>query len=812
MKNFPELPVFQHLDTIKRHLTADRTIVIEAEPGAGKTMLIPALLREISGEGMTLLVEPRRIAARAAACGIARMHGWEIGRETGFSVRGEHCRCRENGILAVTPGILLQMLQHDPVLEDVSGLIFDEFHERSMENDLALALVLDMRESLREDLRLAVMSATMDSDRNGRFLHAPVVRIPGRSFPVKISYQEIPPDLRELPVNVARTVLKNLAGADGDILIFLPGLREINVCREILEKTLEPEFVLHSLHGSLPLAGQQAALAPAPPGKKKIILATNVAESSLTIDGVTMVIDSGWEKQPVWHPGSQMNFLENRRITGASAGQRAGRAGRTAPGQAVRCYSKVTFDNLIPEKEPELLSADLAGFLLMIRCWGSEISQLRWLDMPPDAAVNSAEKLLKKLALLTPEGRPTASGRRAAGLPLHPRLAAMMIAAPPGLRKEAAKLAACLEEKDDHLHFNSADLNLRLSEMHSSRKNYHIQHTVAARLLQEFPPGEADGSEDSGLLIAAAFPEWIGRNRSRHGTVYQLSGGGGACLAESDYLREAEFLAIARLDGSSGGGNNPIRLALPVKQQSLEKHFAHAITSETVTFFDPESGRTAAFSERKLGSLVLNRTPAAVPPGEAVTALLKEAFRRNIQLPPPEDKRGCSLLKRIRFAGNCGTAELPEKDEELILALAPYFPEKITTFADLKKVDWYDLLGNITDYAARSEIDRLCPEYFTAPTGMKFAIDYSGEQPVLAIQIQQLYGVKVHPVIGKNRLPLKIELLSPARRPVQITSDLPGFWQGSWKLVRSEMRSRYPKHEWPEDPANAQPMRRSIKQ
>ena len=802
MNNFPELPVFQHLDEISAALASGGAAVIAAEPGAGKTMLIPVLIREIAPRGLTILVEPRRIAARAAAYGIAGMHNFTVGRETGFSVRGEQCRCQPDGILAVTPGILLQMLQHDPFLDGISAVVFDEFHERSLESDLALTLACDSRSSLRDDLMIAVMSATMDSTRIAAFLNAPQIRVPGRGFPIDIRYRETDNDLRELPRQITRTVLENIHSSDGNILVFLPGAEEIRQTALILQPPLADNFAIHLLHGSLSLEQQRTALSAEPDGKRKIILATNIAESSLTIDSVRCVIDSGWEKRAVWHPGSQMTFLEHSRITKASAAQRAGRAGRTAPGVAIRCYNRFTFEQFAENITPEILNAELSALLLAAGCWGSDVNSLSWLDAPPQPAVDTAAALLRKLGLFSPENRPTPAGKLASTLPVSPRIAAMMIHSPASLRRTAAEFAAILEEKDDFLRFDSADLHERIAAMYSSPRKYQLQRTIFDRLMKIFPPAPPQTDDDPGLPIALAFPEWIARNRSEMGTVYQLANGSAARLQEHDFLRKSPFLAIARLDGSATSGNSAIRLAVPIGKSTLEHFFSEHISESTSTIFDPESEKLLSFRETKLDDLILNRRPCATDPATALPALIKECARRSISLPPPEDKRATALFDRIRFARTCGMDELPDLSDitAFLLSAANFFPSGISSINELKKVDFYNLLRSAIDFSTLAEVDRLCPEYFTAPSGRRFRIDYSAEQPTLPIIIQELYGIDTHPSVGKKRMPLRLELLSPARRPVQITSDLPGFWRGSWSLVRTEMRSRYPKHLWPSTP------------
>ena len=800
MNPFPDLPVFRQLDEITRALSTSGKAVISAEPGAGKTMLVPVLVRELAPPGLTILVEPRRIAARAAAYGIARMHNFTAGTETGFAVRGEQLKCNKNGILAVTPGILLQMLQNDPFLSGVSAVVFDEFHERSLESDLALTLTLDASSSLRDDLLLIVMSATMDSERAGAFINAPVITVPGRSFPIDIRYRETPADLRELPRHTARAILENIHSTDGNILVFLPGAEEIRQTRLILEPALDENFTICPLHGSLSLEEQRAAIAPLRDSRRKIILATNVAESSLTIDSVRCVIDSGWEKRAVWHPGAQMTFLEYTRITKASAAQRAGRAGRTAPGIAIRCYNRFTFEQFHENITPEILNSELSSLLLAVSCWGSDVNTLSWLDAPPAPAVAAATELLRKLGLFSAENRPTPAGQRAATLPVSPRIAAMMILSPPSLRRSAAAFAAILEEKDDFRRFNSADLLERVAKMLSSPQTYRLQYTIFTRLLKEFPPASPQTDDDPGLPIALAFPEWIARNRSAHGTVFQLANGSAAKLQEDDFLRQSPFLAVARLDGNSSSANSAIRLAVPIEKSTIELFFAHRISEYNSTSF--ENDKISSFCETKLDELTLSRRPCPVPPGAALPALIKECSRRLISLPPPENKRSCALFERIRFAHSCGMDELPDLNDPagFFISISHFFPPEISSINELKKADFYTIIRSAVDFSLLTELDRLCPEYFTAPSGHKFRIDYSAGEPTLPIIIQELYGIDSHPCVGRNRIPLRLELLSPARRPVQITSDLPGFWRGSWSLVRTEMRGRYPKHLWPETP------------
>lgn len=809
-----DLPVSAILPELGNILRSSGSVVVHAAPGAGKTMLVPEFIHRLAPDGQTILVEPRRIAARAAAAGICALHGLTPGKDCGFAVRGEKNAVPGCGILVVTPGILLQMLQNDMELPGISALIFDEFHERSLESDLAFTLALDVRDSLREDLRLCVMSATLDTDRIGEFLHAEVLHAPGRSFPVETVYRPFAADLKALPGECARTVLEILPRSEGDMLVFLPGAAEIDKTFAMLQNALTENISLTRLHGSLPFDIQKQVLRPSVPGQRRVILATNVAESSLTIDGVRCVIDSGWEKTSVFHHGAGMSFLELRRITIDSAEQRAGRAGRTAPGLAVRGWDAFQESSFLPHRIPEIINCDLSQLVLSLAAWGASADSLRWLDPPPEAGLLSAAKTLTDLGMLDSSGKLTPLGAKAAALPVQLRSAAIMLNAPTESRFLAASLTAILEERDEYRNYAGADLRDRLNLWETHPERFHIQHTIRERLMKIFPgPREFHG--DAGTLIAPAFPEWIGACRTRHGTEFRLAGGRAATLQENDPLRGADFLAIAALDGS-GSKDGVIRLAIPIDKNDLETLFKDRISTETEVSFDPANDRFTACEMRKFGSLPLSSRPCPLPDNESLSrALIKEALRRNIQLPPPEAAAACRLLNRVRTGRNAGMSELPDLSPEnlplILKETAPSFLRGVNSFAGLKKAPWYDILSSTLDYRQKCELDRLCPECFRSPAGMEFKIDYSSDTPTLAIPVQQLYGVKTHPCIGINRTPLKLELLSPAMRPFQITSDLPGFWAGSWALAVKEMRSRYPKHLWADDPANAEPMRRSVK-
>ena len=815
------LPVAAMLPQLEECFNTGTPVVIQAAPGAGKTMLVPPALSRCAGDGMVILIEPRRIAAKAAAAGIAWFNGFELGRECGFAVRGESCRSGECRILAVTPGVYLNMLNRDPELAGVAGVIFDEFHERSVECDLALALTLELRTVLRPELKLVVMSATLDAGKVAELLGAVTVNVPGREFPVETIYRSGGGELFKVPGAAAAEVMRALPEYEGNILVFLPGKGEISRCMELLQNSgvgSGGKVKLYELHGSLPLAQQSAVLRPEAPGWRKVILATNVAESSLTIDDVRVVIDSGWERRMRFSPGAGLSFLEPCRITLASAAQRAGRAGRSAPGVALRLWDKLDERNFSAHTVPEILECDLSAVALAVAAWGSRAAALPWLTPPPEGAYSQAEKSLQKLGLLDGKCRLTPAGKRAAALPVHPRLGAMLLAAEgSGKTALAAEIAALLSENDFRSGGSGCDLRLYLSALQEKPGRFKMVKQSSQHLREIFHcSGEKLCASDiagCGMVLAAAFPEWVGRRREGKAEIYQFSGGGAGVLADGDTLQGEEFIAVAKLDGISGR-NSRISLAAPVSAAEIEKLFSSRIRETISTTFDPASGRAGAVAERRLGEVVFSAHPVAVDGETAAAAVLDEALRRKIVLFEADSSAG-RLLARIGFAarsGEEGFAGFAGEDMEAMLREAAMpFIGRVRDFAALLKAPWYDIVSSLLSYELRHKLDTLFPDSYRAPSGAEFKIDYSGEQPTLSLKIQHLYGEKRHPAVGSRKIPLRLEMLSPAMRPVQISCDLPGFWQGSWQLVRREMRGRYPKHEWPEDPANAEPMRNSVR-
>lgn len=811
------LPVGAVLPELFAALRSAGGAVLAAAPGAGKTTLVPgACLDEPEFvSGRILLLEPRRVAARAAARRIASLLGEPVGRRVGYIVRGDSRYSAETRILVVTEGVLIRRIQEDPALEDTALVIFDEFHERSLDADLGLALVLDLRGALRPELKVLVMSATLETGAVSRLLgDVPVIEAPGRQFPVEQRWSAPGTLDRFHPAPaVARACAGLYREKAGDMLVFLPGMAEIEATRALLE-TMLPEALLLTLHGSLSPAEQDRALQPAPPGRRKVVLATNIAESSLTIDGVTLVVDSGLERRLRYSPAAGISFLELGRISQASAAQRSGRAGRTAPGTALRLWSELEHRSLEVRTRPEILDADLAGLALELAAWGAAPADLAWLDPPPEAGFSAAQQLLTELGALDREGKLTPRGRKLAALPIHPRLGMMLLrSAELGLAPLGAELAALLEERDIRRSFSGADLRDRVERMRRHPGEFRNQLVIKRQLLSLLREKEAPiPVEKCGLLTAFAYPGRIGRARGRHSAGYLLSGGSGARLEEGDALCREEFLAVARLDGAAGR-EAVIRLAAPLEPEDLELLFADGVTTGVTVEFDPERERAVAREELRFGALLLKSTPVEPPPGALPRAVLEAALERKLELPPPEQKAARRLLERVRYAAKQEPERYPDWSEEVFRRLlpelaAPFLPE-LRSFSGLARADFLTVLRTALGPDRLRELDRDYPESFTSSAGAAHKIDYSGAVPTLPVRVQEMYGVRVHPVLGRSRQPLRVELLSPAGRPVQVTTDLPGFWSGNWPLVRKEMKGRYPKHFWPEDPAGALPTTRT---
>ena len=791
-----ELPVSGVLEELKTVLAGHPAAVLAAPPGSGKTTLVPQSLLSIARK--VIMLEPRRLAARAAAHRIAELLDSEPGDIAGYRVRGEQCTGPDTRIEVVTEGVLTRMLQQDPELTGVDILIFDEFHERHLEGDLALALALDSASALRPDLKILVMSATLDEKAAAELLgDAPIVRCGGTLFPVKEHWGNgfgNPADAGKRAAAMACHALRN---EPGDILIFLPGYREIMEAAELLENNAGPDVRVIPLFGSMDFKQQKAALQPAPEGIRKIVIATNIAESSLTIEGIRTVIDSGLERVAKFDPASGMEQLITARSARSSMRQRAGRAGRLAPGAVYRFCTESEFLQSPADRLPEICTADLTTLVLELACWGARPEDLRWLDQPPKPAWQEGKVLLQKLGALDDSGRLTPRGKAMSKYPAHPRLAGMLLTAKDtGLTPLAAELAALVTERD--IGGESADLRERLDRWRARPKAFPALNAARDALLHSAGCRYRElDEEDAPRLLAQAYPDRIGRRRG-HG--FLLSGGRGAAFPQGDSLGHQEWIVAAHLDGA--GANARIRLALPYSEELLRQDFQTA-SGETVRL---ENDRVTAFREEVFGAIVLQSTRLAVPDAEQAAALLAEVIRQRGENILSLNTDASAWLTRLRFACRCEPAAWhdPAENWEELLLLAD-----VRSVDDLRRADWKNIFLQWLTYPLAQKLDTEYPERFLTPAGSRLRIDYSGERPVLAVKVQEMYGQKDHPMLAGGKWPLLLELLSPAGRPVQITGDLPGFWTGSWENVRKEMRGRYPKHVWPDDPANTAPTTRA---
>ncbi len=816
-------------------------LVIQAPPGSGKTTLIPlALLDEawLSGRSIIML-EPRRLAARMAARRMAYLLGEAVGETVGYRVRLESKVGPRTRIEVVTDGVFLRRLQRDPELSGVAAILFDEVHERGLETDLALALCREAQQALRPDLRLVAMSATLDAAPFAALLgDAPVVTAEGRAFPVEIRWR---PPAANTRIEQATTdcIRQAMGETEGDMLVFLPGQGEIRRTMTRLQDAGLPENVsVMPLYGDLSPAEQDAAIQPSPAGRRKVVLATSIAESSLTIEGVRVVVDAGLMRQASFSPRTGMSGLETVKVSQASAEQRAGRAGRVAPGVCYRLWAEAAHGGLAKFSAPEIANADLAPLALDLAVWGArDAAALPWLDPPPAPALAQARKLLHDLGALdhagVGEGNVTPHGRAMAELPLHPRLAHMVIRGQAkGLGALACMLAALLSERDIARSGGphgprDADLRWRLDMLlradrkaapHGMRVDEGAVRQIR-KLAEDWRrridarPHHGD-TEATGLLLALAYPDRVAKKRGQQAGSYLMSGGRGARLDELDALCREPYLAIGELDGAQADAR--VYLAAPLSEAEIEAELGDAIqTTESVVWDDREKA-VLARRQRRLGALVLKERMLDKPDPDALRAALLEGIRKAglDALPWTAGLRQwqarVALLRRtLPQAANwpdCSDAALLEGLDDW---LSPYL-DGLGKLSQLAGIDLHAALTGRLNYAERKLLDAEAPTHWIVPTGNALAIDYAaGDMPVLAVRLQEMFGERETPSIAGGRVKLLLHLLSPARRPLQVTADLAGFWQSSYRSVRAEMRGQYPKHEWPEDPANAAPTARA---
>ena len=854
MRPFDPLPIDAALPDLTAALRARPNAVLVAPPGAGKTTRVPlALLDEPWARGGKLiLLEPRRLAARAAADRMAQNVGEEVGGIVGLRMRLGSKIGRTTRIEVVTEGVFARMILDDPALTGIAGVLFDEFHERSLDADLGLALALDAQGALREDLRLLVMSATLDGARVAGLLgDAPVIRSEGRAFPVETRYLGRDPD-RRIDELVADAVVRALRADPGSLLVFLPGQGEIRRVERLLrERIADPAVDLAPLYGALDRAEQDRAVAPSLPGRRKIVLATSIAETSLTIEGVRVVIDCGLSRVPRYEPDIGLTRLETVRVSRAGADQRRGRAGRTEPGVCYRLWHEAANGALEPYGRPEILSADLSSLLLDCAAWGvTDPATLPFLDAPPRAALSEARALLADLGALDGDGRLTEIGRQLRALPLPPRLAKMVVTAgSEGRAREAADLAAVLVERglggdavdvSERIERFRRDRSRRADDMRRLARGWaaaatsplegEVERTggapgegrgatspVGAALPP--PPGRSDRSdstspihgEGAGPLLALAYPDRLAKARGRAGE-FLLANGRGAALDAHERLAREPFLAVAEITG--GGASSRIVAAAPISLAEIEEAAGARITDAEETTFDRDAGALRARAVRRLGALVLSERPRPIPATDDAARLLARGLAGLGLDALPWSKALAQWRERVLFLRRSEGEEWPDLSDAALQRsaetwLAPHLVGK-AGLADLGADDLAAALRVLLPWPLQRRLETEAPTHVEVPTGSRIPVDYGApDGPVLAVRVQELFGLDTHPSIAGGRVPLILHLLSPAHRPIQITRDLPGFWRGSWAAVKADMRGQYPKHPWPDDPLGAAPTRRA---
>lgn len=820
------LPIESVLPKLVSAVERSKKVVLSAEPGAGKTTRVPlALLNAPWVSGKIVMLEPRRIAAQSAARYMARSLGERVGETVGYRIRGDSKVSGKTRLEVVTEGVLTRYLHEDPSLSGISVLIFDEFHERSIHADLGLAFALETADSLREDLRILVMSATIDTDAVAALLGrkeepSPVIECPGRVFPVETHY--LPPDRNEsLDGAVTRAVISSLKRDDGDILVFLPGraeiLRAIGKVGERLSAELKSSVELCPLYAEVGEDGQQRALSPATAGKRKVIFATTIAETSLTINGVRVVIDSGVTRVPRYDVRRGMTELSTLTVSQASADQRKGRAGREAPGVCYRLWPES--ESLPKSHPPEIVNADLLPLALELALWGTrDIRELLLLDYPPSSSLDGARKMLQTLGAIDLEGRITQHGKAMARLGVHPRVAHMVLR---GAENESAALAceiAALLEERDVLSGRSQDVDLasRWHAFREARSDGSLHRTKRhAERLKELVGCQGERSLDASLsiggLVALAFPDRIGMQRGPNSRRYLLSGGGGAELPEKSFLVRHRFLAVAAVDG--GTAHAKIFLAEPVAEEELRSLFNPELRREREVAWDGESIR--ARECLYLFQLPLHETPVEAGADELLKILLAVCAERGIEnLPFSESTLGFISRSEWARGRGLGGSTWPDLSNAVLSAtcgewLGPYLYGK-RSLQELNAEELHAAVVSRFTRAQLRELDELAPSHYELPTGTAARIDYSNpEQPFISVLLQELFGARDTPKIGGGEVSLTVHLLSPARRPLQVTRDLSSFWRNAYTEVRKEMLGRYPKHHWPEDPLSAAPTKRA---
>lgn len=823
--SLPTLPVSEILADLSRALDEGSHAILSAPPGAGKTTIIPLhLLNEPwCRTGRILLLEPRRLAARAAASRMASLLGEQVGDTVGYRMRLDSRVSARTRIEVITEGVFTRMILDDPELSSVVAVVFDEFHERSLDADFGLALALDVQSALRPDLKILVMSATLDTERISQLIPAaPVLQSTGRSFPVEIRHRDRAGGTR-IEDGMADAIVDMHRSEPGSILAFLPGQAEIRRVAERIAPRLGEATRVVPLYGNLTQQEQDAAIRPARDGQRKVVLATSIAETSITIDGVRIVIDSGLQRLPVFEASTGITRLETVRVSRASADQRAGRAGRTEPGIALRLWHAGQ-NSAMPEfSPPQILASDLSAFALDLAHWGvHDPGTLAFIDQPPVAALAEARALLTRLGALDASLALTDKGRRMRDLGVEPRLAAMAIEAERhGQAEMACRLAIMLGEQglggtdldlDERLRRFASDGSERARAARRLAGNLASQlgKASAARTRETVPTDTGRGTMTAGQALLFAYPDRAAIARGARGR-FVMANGRGAEMAETERLAAAKMLVIADLTGRAAQGR--ILAAAEISREDIETLTPGGLERREEVSFDPASRQVRARRTVRYGALLLEEAPLPAPTGAALVAGLADGVRQLGLTGLPFGKASEQLRNRVGFLRTTLGEAWPDlSDEALIARLDDWFVPfqgNSRSLEALSAASLHDGLRSLLPHDLQRELDRLAPTHFTAPTGQSHPIRYDGAEPTVALRVQELYGLTDHPRIGGGKLPLLLELTSPAHRPIQTTRDLPGFWQGSWKDVRADMRGRYPKHEWPEKPAEAKPTTRA---
>ncbi|MEM9967661.1 MAG: ATP-dependent helicase HrpB [Pseudomonadota bacterium] len=795
------LPIDALLPEIVAALEKSGRLVLQAPPGAGKTTKVPlAMLKARICAGKIVMLEPRRLAARMAAERMAQSLGEPLGKTVGYRIRGETTAGADTKIEMVTEGILTRMIQDTPDLRGIGAVIFDEFHERSLNADLGLALCLEVAEALRDDLMIVAMSATLDAAPVANLMQAPIVTSAGRSFDVTPHWLPKPVGHTHFDNGMTRLICQALAETDGSVLAFLPGEREIKRVHALIRPDLPPDVLVHHLFGAMPFDAQQRAIAPQRTGRK-LVLATSIAETSLTIDGIRVVVDGGRARRSRFDPASGMSRLITEKITRAEATQRAGRAGRIARGDVYKLWTKGEDGALAAHPPPEIEVGDLSSLALELALWGAHAPHMPFLTQPHEGRLIEAQTLLKALSALDAEGRITSHGKRLGKIPLHPRLAHMVLSG--GTR---APLLAALLSGRDPLRGSGIDLRTRMELLESSHVPTEHKAALALikqeakRIAKQSPPPR--GPQDLGSLAALAYPDRVGLRRIGDAPRFLLSGGKGAIMPESNRLSKERLIVATDLDGDPREAR--IRQAVQIDEAKLRSLFSAQINWQRFCVWSRRAGRVLSREQERFGALVLDDRNWRNAPAEAVAHAMLDGVRQLGLLPEPAAQRFLARARLLRHA-------LPDfSDIHLMNTLETWLLPHLTgirSAADWRGFKLLPALQARLSWAEKTALDRDVPAHFSTPLGRKIPIDYAGERPSIAVRLQEIFGLTEHPIVAGQ--PLQFTLLSPGQKPVQITTDIPGFWARSYAEVRKDLRGRYPRHPWPDDPTVAAPTLRA---